>query len=114
MPILRRRKRNTLYATDVCIAICQTHFILVQAVWISASTLVKRVVILRRRIAVENEEETMEKIEDNNSNYVTVDREYLAELEEKATRTGWLEGYIEGVDDTLNHLVELLQAYKGN
>lgn len=56
----------------------------------------------------------MEKIEDNNSNYVTVDREYIAELEEKAKRVDWLGGYIEGVDDTLNHLVELLQAYKGN
>lgn len=56
----------------------------------------------------------MEKIEDNNSNYVTVDRECIAELELKAKRVDWLEGYIEGVDDTLNHLVELLQAYKGN
>lgn len=56
----------------------------------------------------------MEKIEDNNSNYVTTDREYIVELEEKAKRVDWLEGYIEGVDDTLNHLVELLQAYKGN
>ena len=46
----------------------------------------------------------MEKIEDNNSNYVTVDREYIAELEEKAKRASWLDGYIEGVDDTLNHL----------
>lgn len=68
----------------------------------------------RRRTAGGNEEETMEEIKDNNSKYVTTDREYIVELEEKATRTGWLEGYIEGVDDTLNHLVELLQAYKGN
>lgn len=56
----------------------------------------------------------MEKIEDNNASYVTVDREYVAELEEKAARVDMLEGYIEGVDDTYNHLVELLQAYKGN
>lgn len=56
----------------------------------------------------------MEKIEDNNANYVTVLREYVAELEEKAARVDGLEGYIEGVDDTFNHLVELLQAYKGN
>ena len=53
----------------------------------------------------------MEEIENN---YVTTDREYIAELEEKAKRVDWLGGYIEGVDDTLNHLVELLQAYKGN
>ena len=56
----------------------------------------------------------METIEDNNANYVTVHREYAAELEEKAARVDRLEGYIEGVDDTFNHLVELLQAYKGN
>ena len=56
----------------------------------------------------------MEEIKDNNSKYVTTDREYIAELELKAKRVNWLEGYIEGVDDTLNHLVELLQAYKGN
>lgn len=56
----------------------------------------------------------MEEIKDNNSNYVMVDRDYMAELEAKAKRADWLEGYIEGVDDTLNHLVELLQAYKGN
>ncbi len=54
----------------------------------------------------------MEKIEDDN--YVMVDRKYMAELEAKAKRTDWLEGYIECVDDTFNHLVELLQAYKGN
>ena len=66
---------------------------------------------LRRRIAGGNKEETMEEIKDN---YVTTDREYIAELEEKAKRVDWLGGYIEGVDDTLNHLVELFQAYKGN
>lgn len=58
-----------------------------------------------------NKEETMEEIKDN---YVTTDREYIVELEEKAKRVDWLRGYIEGVDDTFNHLVELLQAYKGN
>lgn len=67
--------------------------------------------ILRRRIAGGNEEETMA---DNKQEFITIDRDYVRELEEKATRAGRLEGYIEGVDDTLNHLVELLQAYKGN
>lgn len=65
----------------------------------------------RRRIAVGNEEETMA---DNKQEFITIDRDYTKELEEKAKRVDWLEGYIEGVDDTLNHLVELLQAYKGN
>lgn len=51
---------------------------------------------------------------DNKQEFVTIDRDYVKELEEKASRAAWLEGYIEGVDDTLNHLVELLQAYKGN
>lgn len=51
---------------------------------------------------------------DNKQELVTIDREYIAELELKAKRVDWLEGYIEGVDDTLNHLVDLLQAYKGN
>lgn len=51
---------------------------------------------------------------DNKQEFVTIDRDYVRELEEKATRADWLEGYIKGVDDTLNHLVELLQAYKGN
>lgn len=46
--------------------------------------------------------------------FVNVDERYLEDLKEKAARVDWLEGYIEGVDDTLNHLVELLQAYKGN
>ena len=51
---------------------------------------------------------------DNKQEFVTIARDYVKELEEKARRAEWLEGYIEGVDDTLNHLVELLQAYKGN
>lgn len=51
---------------------------------------------------------------DNKQEFVTIDRDYVKELEKKARRVDWLEGYIEGVDDTLNHLVELLQAYKGN
>lgn len=61
----------------------------------------------RRRIAVGNKEETMA---DNKQEFITIDREYAKEREEKARRAEWLEGYIEGVDDTLNHLVELLQA----
>lgn len=67
--------------------------------------------VIQRRIAAGNKEETMA---DNKQEFVTIDREYAKELEEKARRAEWLEGYIEGVDDTLNHLVELLQAYKGN
>lgn len=51
---------------------------------------------------------------DNKQEFITIDRDYTKELEEKAKRVDWLEGYIEGVDDTLNHLVDLLQAYKGN
>lgn len=51
---------------------------------------------------------------DNKQEFVTIDRDYVKELEEKARSVDWLEGYIEGLDDTLNHLVELLQAYKGN
>ena len=51
---------------------------------------------------------------DNKQEFVTIDRDYVQELEEKARRAEMLEGYIEGVDDTLNHLVELLQAYKEN
>lgn len=65
----------------------------------------------RRRIVGGNKEETMA---DNKQEFVTIDRDYVKELEKKARRVDWLEGYIEGVDDTLNHLVELLQAYKGN
>lgn len=53
-------------------------------------------------------------MEDKELRFVNVDKNYLGELERKATRTDRLEGYIEGVDDTFNHLVELLQAYKGN
>lgn len=51
---------------------------------------------------------------DNKQEFVTIDRDYVKELEEKARRGDWLQGYIEGVDDTFNHLVELLQAYKEN
>lgn len=51
---------------------------------------------------------------DNKQEFITIDRDYTKELEEKARRAEWLEGYIEGVGDTLNHLVDLLQAYKGN
>lgn len=51
---------------------------------------------------------------DNKQEFITIDRDYAKELEEKTRRAEWLEGYIEGVDDTLNHLVDLLQAYKGN
>lgn len=51
---------------------------------------------------------------DNKQKFVTIDRDYVKKLEEKARRVDWLEGYIEGVNDTLNHLVELLQAYKWN
>ena len=53
-------------------------------------------------------------MEDKELEFVKVDKNYLEELERKTLRVDWLEGYIEGVDDTLNHLVELLQAYKGN
>ena len=67
--------------------------------------------VIQRRIAGGNKEETMA---DNKQDFITIDRDYVNEMEEKAKRAEWLEGYIEGVDDTLNHLVELLQAYKGN
>lgn len=53
-------------------------------------------------------------MEDKELRFVNVDKNYFEELERKVKRVDWLEGYIEGVDDTLNHLVELLQAYKGN
>lgn len=46
--------------------------------------------------------------------FAYTDKNYLEELERKARRVDWLEGYIEGVDDTINHLVELFQADKGN
>ncbi len=53
-------------------------------------------------------------MEDKEQRFVNVDNNYLEDLKRKAARVDWLGGYVEGVDDTLNHLVELLQAYKGN
>lgn len=61
-----------------------------------------------RRTAGGNEEVTME------DHFVNVDERYLEDLKEKATRVDWLQGYIEGVDDTFNHLVELLEAHNGD
>lgn len=53
-------------------------------------------------------------MEDKELRFVKLDKKYLEELERKGARVNWLEGYIQGVEDTLNHMELLLQAHKGN
>lgn len=50
----------------------------------------------------------------NEQKYVSVDEDYLAELERKAKKSEWQRGYIEGFDNAICCAERILRAARGS
>ena len=41
---------------------------------------------------------------------IMVNNEYLSELEDKAKEVEWMRGYIQGIEDSIDHIIRIIQA----
>lgn len=50
----------------------------------------------------------------NELKFVSVDKDYLDELERRAKKSEWQRGYVEGFNDAICHAERILRAARGS